>query len=193
MAKKKIQVIPRWNYWVVLILGVAAGLYSVSGRTKDADIILIMIAPHFSVLTIQTFLLLFISRQVMRYRSAANMIGVRRQTEYIQKRLVASIIVEVTLYFLGFYSTFVFAAEPIFIDGGPVLGITILLLRYLVIMFLAVILVGVYQVSYPGTLTVFVMMVALAYHYIIEMNYLLIAYSPLYDPLYRAMHQIYRV
>lgn len=186
------QTVPSWQCIVVGIAALMMGVWSLFNNPEHNDMIGALIRPNLSVLVPQSLLLMFMMWQVLTYRSIASLIQIRQQTELIQKRLLIVVVSEVTLYFLIYYAMFGFSGITPFIDGSPVIGTLILALRYLMMLILGIMIVGAYHVRRPSSLVILALLINIGYHYWIEVDHLLIMYSPLYDPLYRALHHIYR-
>ncbi|WRM23226.1 hypothetical protein UHQ56_02975 [Lacticaseibacillus rhamnosus] len=68
----------------------------------------------------------------------------------------------------------------------------VLLLRFLVLCVLGIIILSAYEAQHPILILLAVLLLNFIYHYWIEIHYLLIMYSPIYDPVYRAIHHIYQ-
>jgi len=181
-----------WQVMIVALLAIAVSTWDLFTNVEHKDIIATLIRSHLSVLIPQSILLVLMMWQVLRYRAASVLIGIRHQSELVQKRLLIQNVAEVTVYFGLYYGIFFLSGNKIFVDGSVEIGLLLLLLRYFLMLVLAILIVFAYRSQHPGILGVLTLLISLGYHYWIEANYLLIMYSPLYDPLYRAIHHIYQ-
>lgn len=186
------SIVPPWQYAVVLALAAFVGIWSLLTNSEHLDIIATLISRHLSVLISQSLLLVLIMWQVLTYKSMTILIGVRHKSSWMQRKLFWLVLTEVSLYFAVYYSLFIFSGVNFFSDGTASMGSIILVLRYLVMLGLGVLLVGSYRFQRPGVLMLAALLLNFFDHYWLEGQYLLIMYSPIYDPLYRAIHHIYR-
>ncbi|NVY95966.1 hypothetical protein HU830_02005 [Lactobacillus sp. DCY120] len=184
---KKIRV----QYLSILGLAIFISVWCIFSSPNNYDIVKMLIRSNFPVLFSQIILLSLMSWQILTFKSVAIMVGVRQKTEYVQKQLLFIVLLETSIYFGVYYVSFFLTGRKAFIDGSFVIGILILLLRFSFMIILAIIIAGIYQFSYPGVLIIFSILANLGYHYIFEMQYLLIQYSKIYDPVYRALHHIH--
>lgn len=182
-----------FNAFIIpVILGLIAGSNSLMGNTSHLDFISIDIASHFTTLITQPLLSLYIAWQVASYRKITPLIKIRKQKNVIQIMLLRLILAESLCYFIIFYSMFLFSGIRWFMDGNAILGIAIMLLHMVVICGLNMALIVLLDYKYGTSIIFSILILPMLYHYIIEMQSLLIMYSPVFDPLYRAIHEIYR-
>lgn len=178
MLKNRVKMRLITNLIIVACLGVSAGFYALSGPgTKD--MVNVYIAAHFSTLVPQSVLLIMMMNQVLVFRSALVMIGIRGRTPEIQKKLFMTVVAEVAIYFATYYGTFVSVGKPAFLYGSALIGGLLLFLRFCLMCFLAVIIVGAFQLTrHSAILLVVTIALNLGYSYILEQFVLLPLYSP---------------
>lgn len=141
-------------------------------------------------LYLQPIMLTLFYSQVLALRKIRLFVGVRKKDNQIIAILLGIATFYCLIFLLGLFVPYLGTNYPFFKNGSPVLGMTLLLLHIFVLLFLSWLLVGGYQLRHPYFLLFLVIVLDLIYHFIIEKK-LLILYSPLYDPLYRAVHHIY--
>jgi len=191
MKRQNLEVLPSKQVGFVVVLAVISGGWCVLSNNDNQDMINTLIASHFAVLVSQTIVLLFFSWQVLKYRAIYPLIAIRKKTELLHYAFIKRLLIESCLYFGGYSLPFLFTDAPRFLDGPMLTGSLLLFLRFLFIALMAILLVGMLHCKHPGMLLMTVFISNIIYHYVIEINYLLIMYSPIYDPLYRAIHGIY--
>jgi len=174
-----------------IVLASIAGINALTHNSENHDIIAAYINPNFSVLITQSLLLLFIMWQVVTYKSVADLVSIRHKLVSVQKQLFLMVGIEVFLYFGVYYSSVVFMDNKLFVDGNAQIGILLLFSRFFMTLILAFITIIAYRYGHVMSLLIGVQILNLAYHYGLEIGFLLIKYSKLYDPLYRALHHIY--
>ena len=175
----------------VIALALVTGFGCLASNYAHKDIIGALIRFNFPVLISQSLLLIFMMWQVLRIRPIAPLVGIRRQSNNVQKKLLGVILAECMLYFF-FYLTFILSGTTVFKDGSAIVGMLVLLLRFLVLCVLGIIILSAYEAQHPILILLAVLLLNFIYHYWIEIHYLLIMYSPIYDPVYRAIHHIYQ-
>ncbi|RMC24158.1 MULTISPECIES: hypothetical protein [unclassified Lactobacillus] len=141
-------------------------------------------------LYLQPIILTLFYSQVLALRKIRLFVGVRKKNNQIIAFLLGIATFYCLIFLLSLFVPYLGTNYPFFKNGSPVLGMTLLLLHVFVLLFLSWLLVGGYQLHHPYFLLFLVIVLDLIYHFIIEKK-LLILYSPLYDPLYRAVHHIY--
>lgn len=192
MTNHTTRLVPVWQSLIVLVAGVSVGIWAVLSNTDRSDMVGALIYQNFSVLLPQILLLAYLMHQLLIYRSIDRLISIRRQAAMIQQRLLQLVVIEISLYFGAYYAVFGISGIKPFGEGIPLVGGLILLLRYLLMLILGIILVWGYQKRQSGLLLALTVLISVGYHYWLEVKYLLPLYSPIYDPLYRAIHHIYR-
>lgn len=158
--------------------------------TAHQDIIATTIYLHGPVLLSQTLLLSFIAWQIYSFRNIQLLVTIRGQNDFIQKKLFYLVTFEVALYFFLVDFSFVLTGHVAFRDGPLLIGLTILIIRTLLIWFLAICLITTYTKSNVVLIIVVVLLVNLGFHYIVEIKFLLLHYSNYYDPFWRALHEL---
>ncbi|NVY96590.1 hypothetical protein HU830_05370 [Lactobacillus sp. DCY120] len=176
---------------IVMLLAMVVSIWVGTINGDHHDIIRVLIKNNLPVLLPQSLILIVILRQVLTFKSAALLIGVRQQSDLIEKQLLLLAILSVSLYFGVYYGSFLLSGNQLFQDGSIVLGCLILGLRFLFLLILAILLIGGYRFFNPGLILVITLLANFIYHYSFEMTYLLIKYAQIYDPVYRAIHHIY--
>ncbi|CAH1853596.1 hypothetical protein [Convivina intestini] len=177
--------------WITALLVIVLSLLSIQNyRVLPAkeDIIFAAIHWHGPVLLTQTLLLCLIAWQVVSFRKIRFLVAIRGKDEVIQKNLLKLMTMEVIGYFILFDGSYLLTGHPIFSKGPVIIGILMLVLRMVLVWFLGLLLITTYTAPYPGLILLGVLVVNLFYHYVIEMNFLLIQYSQTYDPLWKAFN-----
>lgn len=188
---KQVRLIPRWHILVVTILVLISGVACLLSNYSHKDMIGTLIRFNFPVLISQSLLLIFFMWQILRCRPIAPLVGIRQQSERIQQYLILIIVSESLLYFVIYDASFMFSGIKPFINGSPLIGSLLLLLRFMLIAILAIVITAAYQHRHAGIILTLALLGNFGYHYLLEMKILLIMYSPIYDPVYRAIHHLY--
>ena len=183
----------RFRYLLIVIaLALVTGFGCLASNYTHKDIIGALIRFNFPVLISQSLLLIFMMWQILRVRPIEPLVSVRRQSNSVQRKLLGVILIECILYFFFYYLTFILSGAALFKDGSAVVGMLVLLLRFLVLCVLGILILKAYEAQHPILILLSVLLLNFIYHYWIEIHCLLIMYSPIYDPLYRAIHHIYQ-
>lgn len=185
----KIKFMPTYSYVLVLIIASLTGVWCVLSNTSKADIIGLLIVPNLPVLISQSLFLIILFKQITNYNSINPLISIRNKMEFMQIVLFKIITLEVILYFLIYYLSFVFYSNSLFRDGNMIVGILILLLRFLMLFILSIVILGAYHYKNSNMLIIIALIINIFYHYVVEIKWLLIIYSPIYDPLYNAVNR----
>lgn len=191
MAHLKIKTL-LWSALIVPVgLALIASVNVLTHNLKDSDIIALYIAPNFSVLITQSLLLIFMMWQVLIYRSISELVIIRHKSSIVQKNIILLVSIETFIYISTYYASFIFTGNRMFIEGNTRMGISLLFLRFLTLLIFAFLTASAYRYGHSMLLIIGSQILNLIYHYWLESTILLIKYSPLYDPLYRAIHHIY--
>ncbi|MBS9335287.1 hypothetical protein LQZ24_03245 [Fructobacillus sp. M1-13] len=172
---------------IVIVISLLSIQFLPSFRPVD-DIIAATINLRGPVLISQTILLAFVMWQVVSFRKSRALIEVRGKTEVIQKQLIKAMTFEVVLYFLLFEGAFLLLGYQIFRDGPVVIGVLVLVFRVLLVWFLGLLLITMYNSSYPAVIALTVFVSNFLYHFIVEKSFLLVHYSVHYDTLWQAFN-----
>lgn len=180
------------NYKLLLLipLSAASGLVATNHNHDHHDIIATLIAGNFPVALSQNLVILLVSFQILAYRPVLTAVSIRNKQEFVQIKLLKLILFAIVIYFIGFYSLFLLSGAPLFHDGSQIIGLSILLARLFSMCVICVLLLGLLHVKTPNILVIIAIQFNFFYHYIIEEKILLLAYSPVYDPLYKAIFLI---
>lgn len=188
MYKNLIGQIPRSKYTLIAAIGLLSSLYAVMTNTNNGDTISRLLRSHFPVLVSQNIVFIIIAVQVLSMRKVFPLIALRGQDTYMQWHIIKLVVFETILYFVCFYMPFCLSPAPIFKDGPALIGALVLLARCSFICLLAMVLAGMFNATNPQHLLLTVLISSLLYHYVFEIKFLFIQYSPIYDPLYRMTH-----
>ncbi|MDF7673118.1 hypothetical protein PT281_07570 [Lactobacillus sp. ESL0701] len=174
-----------------MLLGLWSGEYLITTNPPETmELTNAYLDSNLISLYVQPIVLVLMYTQVLRFRNIYLLIGVRGQTNQMTKRLLVLVTMYSLVFCLGLIVPYLFTGFPLFRNGSPILGTAIILLHVGVLLFLAWLLVGAYNSKHPYFLLFIVLILEVTYHYYFEKQ-ILIKYSPLYDPLYRAVHHIY--
>lgn len=176
---------------MITLLGLGCGLELITNNpSQTMELINAYIDSNLLSLYVQPMILVLMYTQILRFRNVRLLVGVRGQTNQMIKRLLILVTVYCLVFCLGLIVPYLFTSFPLFRNGSPILGTAIILLHLGILLFLAWLLVGAYNLDHPYFLLFIVLILEVAYHFYFEKQ-ILIKYSPLYDPLYRAVHHIY--
>ena len=145
---------------------------------------------HLVSLYLQPAVFLLLYNQILTFRNINVFVTVRRKNKWMMFHLMVLAAIYCLLFVLGLFGPYFLTGYPLFKFGSPILGTELIILHVLVFLLLLWLLVGGYNWHRPYLLLLIVIIIDLIYHYYIEKN-ILISYSPLYDELYRAIHEIY--
>jgi len=183
-----------WSlFFTIVMISFISASNALLHTSKDSDIIRTQLYSNFSVIFTQSMLLLLMSWQVLNFRAINFLVAIRGQSEKIQKQMIKTIIFEVIIYFSFYYGSFMLSGNIWFKDGYVLIGIMILLMRAFIILFLGMIIISLYRGQHIAIIIVAVQLSNFVYHFFLETKILLVQYSPLYDPIYRALHHIYNI
>ncbi|BDR60038.1 hypothetical protein [Lactobacillus xylocopicola] len=176
---------------LIIALGLWGGFYTITNNdVKDMEVVNAYINRSLVPLYLQPIVLVLLYSQILPFRRIRLFVGVRRQTEQMVMKLMGLAIVYCCIFVVGLCVPYLLTGWPLFRNGSPIVGSGIILLHIGVFLFLAWLLVGAYNIPHPYLLLFAVIILSLLYNFYVEEK-LLIFYSPLYDPLYRAIHKIY--
>ena len=145
---------------------------------------------HLVSLYLQPAIFLLLYKKILTFRNINVFITVRRKRRWMIFHLIVLAAIYCLLFVLGLFVPYFLTGYPLFKFGNPILGTELIILHVFVFLLLLWLLVGGYNWHRPYLLLLIVIITDLIYHYYIEKN-ILISYSPLYDELYRAIHEIY--
>ncbi|MEX0379783.1 hypothetical protein AB3K25_09985 [Leuconostoc sp. MS02] len=180
-------------FFTVVMMSSLSASNALLHTSKGSDMIRTLLYPNFSVIFTQSMLLLLMSWQVLNFRSINSLVEIRGQSEKIQKQMIKTIIFEVIIYFGFYYGSFTLSGNMWFKEGHALIGSMILLMRTFIILFLGILITSLYRSRHIGSIIVIVQLSNFVYHFFLETKILLVQYSPLYDPVYRALHHIYNI
>ncbi|WP_379859243.1 hypothetical protein [Lactobacillus kimbladii] len=145
---------------------------------------------HLVSLYLQPTVFLLFYKQVLTFRNINVFVTVRKKNRSMIMHLMVLATIYCLIFVLGLFVPYFLTGYPLFKFGSPILGTELIILHVFVLLLLLWLLVGGYNWHRPYLLLLIVIIIDLIYHYYIEKN-ILISYSPLYDELYRAIHEIY--
>lgn len=145
---------------------------------------------HLVSLYLQPAVFLLLYNQILTFRNINVFVTVRRKNKWMMFHLMVLAAIYCLLFVLGLFVPYFLTGYPLFKFGSPILGTELIILHVLVFLLLLWLLVVGYNWHRPYLLLLIVILIDLIYHYYIEKN-ILVSYSPLYDELYRAIHEIY--
>ncbi|WP_294831823.1 hypothetical protein [uncultured Lactobacillus sp.] len=141
-------------------------------------------------LYLQPAVFLLFYKQILTFRNINLFVTVRKKNRSMIMHLMVLATIYCLIFVLGLFVPYFFTDYPLFKFGNPIVGIELILLHVLAFLLLLWLLVGGYNWHRPYLLLLMAIIIDLIYHYYIEKN-ILINYSPVYDELYRAIHEIY--
>lgn len=177
--------------WMTLVITFLISLISIETFNivpPHQDIIYVNLYWTSPVIISQTLLLFLITWQVQSFRKVQTLVAIRGRNDLIQRRLIRLVTFEVLLYFLLFDGAFLLSGNEVFHDGSPLIGLTLLFLRALVIWLIGLLLVKTYQSKFSGAILFSAILLNLADRFIVEGLLLLAKYSDKYDPLWQIFH-----
>ncbi|WEV70469.1 hypothetical protein OZY43_05870 [Lactobacillus sp. ESL0785] len=176
---------------IIALLGLWGGWYLIiNSPAETMELPNAYIDSNLVSLYLQPVILALMYTQILRFRNVRLLVGVRGQTNQMTKRLLILVTMYCLVFCLGLIVPYLFTSFPLFRNGNSILGTMILVLHVGILLFLAWVLVGAYNLKHPYLLLLIIFILEMAYHFYFEKQ-ILIKYSPLYDPLYRAVHHIY--
>lgn len=175
------------NYKYVILVALCSSIWCVMSNSTQDDIVNVLISPNFPVLLSQNILIVIYAFQVLYYKPVFSNVSIRNKTNFIQVKILNLLLLQTTIYFLCFYLPFLFSGVQIFQDGNSLIGILILICRFSFVCLLGTILLGLFHSKHSNKIIVLSIIFNIFYHYVIEAKILLILYSPIYDPLHRAI------
>ncbi|MDF7638927.1 hypothetical protein PT285_05880 [Lactobacillus sp. ESL0791] len=186
-------------YRRLLLIGLAIAILAFAGGywlmvtyndQRYIDLLVIYIRNNGLSLYFQSFFLVTLYNQILTFRRIRLFVAVRQKTKKIIFCLLTLATVYCLLFLLAVFAPYFMSGKPLFQNGNPNTGTMILLLHALLLILLSWILVSAYKVPHPYLVLILVLILNLEIHYHLETK-LLIMYSPLFDPVYRAIHHIY--
>lgn len=187
MKPKIMSLLAISNHKYVILVALFSGIWCIISNSTQDDMVNVLISPNFPVLLSQNILIVIYAFQVLYYKPVFLNIAIRNKTQLIQLQILKLLLIQTTIYFLGYYGPFFFSGVPIFQDGNPLIGTLILLCRFSFVCLICAILLGLFHSKNSNILIVLSIILNIFYHYVIEAKILLILYSPIYDPLHRAI------
>ncbi|WEV44167.1 hypothetical protein OZX56_02760 [Lactobacillus sp. ESL0684] len=176
---------------IITLLGLWGGWYlTTQSEPATMELPNAYLNANLVSLYLQPAVLILIYNQILTFRKINLLVGVRQWTNKMIARLLILATLDCLLFCAGLIIPYLMTDFPFFRNGSPLLGTALLLLHVAVLILMAWLLVGAYQMRYPQLLLFIVIIIDLVYHFYFEKQ-ALILYSPLYDPLYRAVHRIY--
>ncbi|QNQ84380.1 hypothetical protein FP435_08095 [Lactobacillus sp. PV037] len=173
-----------------LILGTIFGFLIFFTRASD-DLPYLFIHQHGLSTYYQTFFLLLIAWEIFYFKKIRSLIIIRKMKSLFLYQLCLSIGANLILFILGLFLPFIFTGTFSFKYGNPIYGSLIILLHFIILAILTWCLILLYNSKYPVIWLLLILFINIFYHQTLETNYLIIHYSKYFDPLWRAMHNVY--
>ncbi len=179
------------NGFIVFLIGLMGSIILIkTGSPETMELPNEYLNFHMVSLYLQPAVLLLFYKQILTFRNINVFVTVRKKNKSMIMYLMVLATIYCLIFVLGLFVPYFFTDYPLFKFGNPIVGIELILLHVLVFLLLLWLLVGGYNWHRPYLLLLMAIIIDLIYHYYIEKN-ILINYSPVYDELYRAIHEIY--
>lgn len=179
------------NGFIVFLIGLMGSIILIkTGSPETMELPNEYLNFHMVSLYLQPAVFLLFYKQVLTFRNINVFVTVRKKNRSMIMHLMVLATIYCLIFVLGLFVPYFFTDYPLFKFGKPIVGIELILLHVLAFLLLLWLLVGGYNWHRPYLLLLMAIIIDLIYHYYIEKN-ILINYSPVYDELYRAIHEIY--
>ena len=191
MSLKRIQRRLVLNGFLIFFIGLTGSIILIkTGSPETMELPNEYLNFHMVSLYLQPAVFLLFYKQVLTFRNINVFVTVRKKNRSMIMHLMILATIYCLIFVLGLFVPYFFTDYPLFKFGNPIVGIELILLHVLAFLLLLWFLVGGYNWHRPYLLLLMAIIIDLIYHYYIEKN-ILINYSPVYDELYRAIHEIY--
>lgn len=191
MSLKRIQRRLVLNGFLIFFIGLTGSIILIkTGSPETMELPNEYLNFHMVSLYLQPAVFLLFYKQVLTFRNINVFVTVRKKNRSMIMHLMMLATIYCLIFVLGLFVPYFFTDYPLFKFGNPIVGIELILLHVLAFLLLLWLLVGGYNWHRPYLLLLMAIIIDLIYHYYIEKN-ILINYSPVYDELYRAIHEIY--
>ena len=179
------------NGFIVFLIGLMGSIILIkTGSPETMELPNEYLNFHMVSLYLQPAVFLLFYKQILTFRNIKVFVTVRKKNKSMTFHLMLLAAIYCLIFVLGLFVPYFFTDYPLFKFGNPIVGIELILLHVLAFLLLLWLLVGGYNWHRPYLLLLMAIIIDLIYHYYIEKN-ILINYSPVYDELYRAIHEIY--
>ncbi|WP_294763737.1 hypothetical protein [uncultured Lactobacillus sp.] len=179
------------NGFIVFLIGLMGSIILIkTGSPETMELPNEYLNFHMVSLYLQPAVFLLFYKQILTFRNINVFVTVRKKNRSMIMHLMVLATIYCLIFVLGLFVPYFFTDYPLFKFGKPIVGIELILLHVLAFLLLLWLLVGGYNWHRPYLLLLMAIIIDLIYHYYIEKN-ILINYSPVYDELYRAIHEIY--
>ena len=191
MSLKRIQRRLVLNGFLIFFIGLTGSIILIkTGSPETMELPNEYLNFHMVSLYLQPAVFLLFYKQILTFRNINVFVTVRKKNKSMIMHLMVLATIYCLIFVLGLFVPYFFTDYPLFKFGNPIVGIELILLHVLAFLLLLWLLVGGYNWHRPYLLLLMAIIIDLIYHYYIEKN-ILINYSPVYDELYRAIHEIY--
>ena len=191
MSLKRIQRRLVLNGFLIFFIGLTGSIILIkTGSPETMELPNEYLNFNMVSLYLQPAVFLLFYKQVLTFRNINVFVTVRKKNRSMIMHLMILATIYCLIFVLGLFVPYFFTDYPLFKFGNPIVGIELILLHVLAFLLLLWLLVGGYNWHRPYLLLLMAIIIDLIYHYYIEKN-ILINYSPVYDELYRAIHEIY--
>lgn len=191
MSLKRIQRRLVLNGFLIFFIGLMGSIILIkTGSPETMELPNEYLNFHMVSLYLQPAVFLLFYKQILTFRNINVFVTVRKKNRSMIMHLMILATIYCLIFVLGLFVPYFFTDYPLFKFGNPIVGIELILLHVLAFLLLLWLLVGGYNWHRPYLLLLMAIIIDLIYHYYIEKN-ILINYSPVYDELYRAIHEIY--
>ena len=179
------------NGFIVFLIGLMGSIILIkTGSPETMELPNEYLNFNMVSLYLQPAVFLLFYKQILTFRNINVFVTVRKKNRSMIMHLMVLATIYCLIFVLGLFVPYFFTDYPLFKFGKPIVGIELILLHVLAFLLLLWLLVGGYNWHRPYLLLLMAIIIDLIYHYYIEKN-ILINYSPVYDELYRAIHEIY--
>lgn len=191
MSLKRIQRRLVLNGFLIFLIGLMGSIILIkTGSPETMELPNEYLNFHMVSLYLQPAVFLLFYKHILTFRNINVFVTVRKKNKSMIMHLMVLATIYCLIFVLGLFVPYFFTGYPLFKFGSPILGTELIILHVLVFLLLLWLLVGGYNWHRPYLLLLMAIIIDLIYHYYIEKN-ILINYGPVYDELYRAIHEIY--
>lgn len=192
MIKSRTKIFLRKIIGSITILGILVSFFLNNRKDNLHDILFVVLYQNGMSLYFQPIVYLIVFAEILKIRKIRDVIEIRNKTDFILKKLIYLLIIEWLVFWLCILIPYcILNIKDLFQLGNPILACLILLLHMGMMLLVMIIMISAYEAAYPYMVLFFGLAAAYCYHFVIEISHILPKYSIIFDPIYRAIHQIY--
>ena len=192
MTKSRTSSFIKVMLFLSAIVGLVAGMYLNNRPDSIRDIPFVFVYQNSMSIYFEPIIYILVFIEVIKIRRIMDAIEVRNKTDFVLDKLIQLVVSEWAIFWIcALVPYWLLNLKTSFKFGTPTLGILILGLNMVTMLLGMLLLLSAYKLPYPYLILLLVLAITGGYHYGIELNCFLPHYSPIFDPTYRAIHQIY--